>query len=64
MQKTMDADELMKCHPFLDRMIAETLLVAHEKGFLSKHLESLVETPPANSVIKGAIVVENNRSAE
>jgi hypothetical protein len=60
----MDAEELMKRLPFLDRMMAETLLIAHEKGFLSKHLESLVETQPANSVIKGAIVVENNRSAE
>ena len=60
----MDAEELMKHYPFLDRMMAETLLIAHEKGFLSMHLKSLVETQPANSVIKGAIVVENNRSED
>ena len=60
----MDADELVRMHPFLDRMMAETLLIAHERGFLFKHLESLEEVRPASTVIQGAIVVENNRSEE
>lgn len=38
-------EELLKRHPNIDRMMAETLLTLHEQGKLEKFLVRLDETP-------------------
>tara|TARA_B100000497_G_C7282093_1_gene195177 strand:- start:178 stop:378 length:201 start_codon:yes stop_codon:yes gene_type:complete len=55
----MDAKFLMTEYPFLDHMMAETLLKCHENGTLSEHLKSIPEKveSPTSHVITGAVVV-------
>ena len=58
----MDAQSLMKTYPFLDELMAETLIRAYEEGYLTKYLKDLPETKKETEeetrIIKGAIVVE------
>ena len=59
----MDASTLMKMHPFLDEMMAETLIKAHEGGYLERVLadvpveEQKKREDPKPTVLKGAISV-------
>ena len=57
----MDAVSLVKIYPWLDTLMAETLIKSHENGTLAKHLESLPEERPqsTSSIITGAIIVTN-----
>ena len=58
----MDAVSLVKIYPWLDTLMAETLIKSHENGTLAKHLESLPETErpqSTSSIISGAVVITN-----
>jgi hypothetical protein len=57
----MDPQRLMRTYPWLDHLMAETLLKMHEQGKLHAYLDDWPEAgrgPPASHVIKGAIHVE------
>ena len=59
----MTPEELMKIYPFLDEMLASTLLKMSEQGKLKKflELENFLEKPKPNAegrTIVGAIKVE------
>ena len=55
----MDAKQLIALYPFLDEMMAETLIKSYENGTLTEHLKKLPEeTPqPTASILPGAIEV-------
>ena len=42
----MDAQTLIKSYPWLDHMMAETLIKAHENGSLAKELENWPDIEP------------------
>ena len=51
---------MQKC-PWLDEMMAATLLWAHENGTLARYLEDWPDvepTPMGSRVVKGAVTVE------
>ena len=53
-------EELLKRHPNIDRMMAETLLKLHEQGKLEQFQARLDEKPAAlqDCVVRGGIAVE------
>ena len=57
----MDPQRLMQTYPWLDHLMAETLLKLHERGRLHEFLQDWPEAsraPPTSQVIKGAVQVE------
>ena len=59
----MDPQSLIKVYPWLDHMMAETLIKAHENGTLAKELEDwpdLEKKPVGSEVVVGAVTVEKN----
>ena len=58
----MDSQTLMKQYPFLDEMMAETLIRAYEGGYLetviAKSTQPSEEAEPQTHVIKGAVKIE------
>ena len=59
----MDPHSLIKVYPWLDYMMAETLIKAHENGTLAKELEDwpdLERKPVGSEVVVGAVPVEKN----
>ena len=57
----MDPQRLMQTYPWLDHLMAETLLKMHERGKLDDYLKDWPEPdrgPPASKVIVGAVRVE------
>ena len=58
----MTPEQLMSAYPFLDHLMAETLVKAHETGTLNDYLADMPEPIPGpgeSFVIKDAISVEN-----
>ena len=57
----MDPNELVRIYPWLDHMLADTLIKMHEQGKLQSYMDSLPEEPPqpTSSVLTGAITVES-----
>ena len=57
----MDTNELVRIYPWLDHMMAETLIKMSEQGKLRGFIDSLPEQPvqPTSSVLTGAITVES-----
>jgi hypothetical protein len=56
----MTPEELVRIYPWLDHLMAETLIKAHENGTLPKYLEEWTDhklQPTESHVIKGAIEV-------
>ena len=58
----MDPQRLMQMHPWLDHLMAETLLKLHEQGKLRGYVDEWPEEedrgPPTSKVIVGAVEVE------
>ena len=59
----MTPESLMKAYPhFLDHLMAETILKAHEAGTLMDYVKDIPERtpgPPQTTVLPNAITVEN-----
>ena len=58
----MTPDTLMKAYPFLDHLMAETLLKAHEAGTLMTYVEDMPDPNPGpaeSTLVADAITVEN-----
>jgi hypothetical protein len=53
----MDAEQLMRIYPQLDRLMAETLLILSAQGKLEKYMGNEVTAEP-NYKLVGAIVVD------
>ena len=55
----MSPDDLIRIYPWLDHMLAETLLKAHEKGTLAGYVDKFNQPKQAahSEVIVGAIEV-------
>ena len=56
----MDVQTLVKQYPFLDEMMAETILKAHEGGYLDAVLARSSTEPkkPESLILQGAVTVE------
>ena len=56
----MDAESLIRVYPWLDHLMAETLLKLSEQGKLEGHLKRWPEPlpGPTSQVVAGAITVE------
>ena len=57
----MDPQTLIKVYPWLDHMMAETLIKAHDNGTLAKELEDwpdLEKKPVGSEVVVGSVTVE------
>ena len=57
----MDAQTLVKQYPFLDEMMAETIISAYEGGYLDAVLAKSSTEPtrqPESLVLQGAVTVE------
>ena len=57
----MDPQSLIKVYPWLDHMMAETLIKAHDNGTLAKELEDwpdLEKKTVGSEVVVGAVTVE------
>ena len=56
----MDPQALTKAYPFLDYMMAETLIKAHENGTLAEYIKDWPDQTPqpmGSQVIPGAVTV-------
>jgi hypothetical protein len=54
----MDPASLINAYPWMDQMIAETLIKSYENGTLMKHVSATVPSKaPFSPVIVGAITV-------
>ena len=56
----MTPDTLMKAYPFLDHLMAETLLKAHEAGTLMTYVEDMPDPNPGpaqSTLVADAITV-------
>jgi hypothetical protein len=51
-------DAVMKRFPDVDRLMAETIVMAHENGTLKQHLPMLEETEKAEQKSSGSISIE------
>ena len=54
----MDPQSLIRAYPWLDHLMAETILKIHEQGKLHDYLQDWPAPAPASHVIKGAVKVE------
>ena len=56
----MTPQQLVNLHPWLDFLMAETLLKLDERGKLQQYIDEIPDEPPAptHSVLKGAVTVE------
>ena len=61
----MDAERLCQIYPFLDHLLAETLLKMSEQGKLEGYLQDWPDRDalPRSEVVQGAVVVENSLPA-
>jgi hypothetical protein len=55
----MDPNQLVRIYPWLDHMLAETIIKMHEQGTLRDYVDALPERhEPTSEVVVGAITVE------
>ena len=57
---------ILKTYPWMDHMMAETLVVHHEEGTLSQYVEDWPDQearPVGSEVVVGAVTVEEARVA-
>jgi hypothetical protein len=62
----MTPQELVTVYPWLDHLMAETLLKAHENGTLKEYLKDWpdqVHVPMTSEVVVGAVTVEEKSIA-
>jgi hypothetical protein len=56
----MDATHLMRVYPWLDHMMADTLIKMSQQGKLQSYVDAMPEHPrPTSEVVVGAIEVES-----
>ena len=61
----MDPQVLLTTYPWMDQMIAETLIKSYENGTLMKHVSDAVPSKvPVSPVIVGAITVSSPEKIE
>lgn len=63
----MTPDALIKVYPWMDLMIAESLIEAYKAGTLmgiAEKWEAQTPKPVETHVVKGAITIENNPCTE
>ena len=56
----MTPEQLISVYPWLDHMLAETLLKMHEQGKLQGYIDAIGETEESTYSVQTSITVENN----
>ena len=59
----MNAEQLIRIYPWLDHLMAETLLKMSAQGKLQEFVDAVPPPAPTSQRVEGAITVENKIDA-